>query len=64
MAKERLFDLPETKGVFQIRGLVTGHDKDNFYKEIMNSTTFTVLPQNDLEVCSLKDRHFIFMVYL
>lgn len=32
--KERLFDLPETKGVFQIKGVVNGTLKDNFYKEI------------------------------
>lgn len=38
MAKERLFDLPETKGTFQIRGKVTGHDKDNFYKETKTKT--------------------------
>lgn len=33
MAKERLFDLPETKGTFRIRGKITGHDKEMFYKE-------------------------------
>ncbi|MBC5688092.1 hypothetical protein H8S37_03980 [Mediterraneibacter sp. NSJ-55] len=38
MAKERIFNLPETKGTFQLRGKITGHDKDNFYKE---STTKT-----------------------
>ena len=42
MAKERLFDLPETKGTFQIRGLVTGHDKDNFYKESKTKTGKTM----------------------
>lgn len=38
MAKDsknnRLFDLPETKGQFQVRGIVSGTDKDNFYKEL------------------------------
>lgn len=34
MAKERLFDLPETKGSFQLKGIVSGTDKDSFYKEL------------------------------
>ena len=34
MAKERLFDLPETKGTFQLKGIVTGTGKDNFCKDI------------------------------
>lgn len=34
MAKERLFDLPETKGAFQLKGVVTGTEKDNFSKDI------------------------------
>lgn len=34
MAKERLFDLPETKGSFQLKGIVSGTEKDNFYKEL------------------------------
>lgn len=34
MAKERLFDLPETKGNFQLKGIVTGTTKDGFFKEI------------------------------
>ena len=34
MAKERLFDLPETKGSFQLKGIVSGTEKDNFSKEI------------------------------
>lgn len=34
MAKERLFNLPETKGNFQLKGVVTGTDKDGFFKEI------------------------------
>lgn len=42
MAKERLFDLPETKGTFQIKGLVTGHDKDSFYKESKTKTGKTM----------------------
>lgn len=32
--KGRLFDLPETKGSFQLKGIVSGTEKDNFYKEI------------------------------
>lgn len=38
MAKERLFDLPETKGTFRIRGKVTGKERDNFYKETVTKT--------------------------
>jgi hypothetical protein len=34
MAKARLFDLPETKGAFQLKGKVNGTKKDGFYKEI------------------------------
>lgn len=34
MAKARLFNLPETKGAFQLKGLVTGAKKDGFLKEI------------------------------
>ncbi len=30
----RIFDLPETKGSFQLKGIVNGTEKDNFYKEI------------------------------
>lgn len=32
--KERLFDLPETKGAYQLKGIVSGTKKENFYKEI------------------------------
>ena len=32
--KGRLFDLPETKGSFQLKGVVSGVEKENFYKEI------------------------------
>lgn len=38
MAKERLFNLPETKGLFQLKGLVTGVEKDIFYKESLTKT--------------------------
>lgn len=31
--KERLFDLPETKGSFQLKGIVTGTEKDKAYEE-------------------------------
>lgn len=34
MAKARLFDLPETKGAFQLKGIVSGTKKDGFFKEI------------------------------
>lgn len=32
MAKERIFNLPETKGQFELRGIVNGTEKDNFFK--------------------------------
>lgn len=32
--KGRLFDLPETKGAFQLKGIVSGMKKDSAYKEI------------------------------
>ena len=32
--KGRLFDLPETKGAFQLKGIVSGMEKDTAYKEI------------------------------
>lgn len=32
--KGRLFDLPETKGAYQLKGIVSGTEKDGFYKEI------------------------------
>lgn len=38
MAKARLFDLPETKGNFQLKGIVSGTSKDNFYKSSKTST--------------------------
>lgn len=31
---ERLFNLPETKGSFQLKGIVTGTEKDGFFKTI------------------------------
>jgi len=34
MAKERIFDLPETKGQFQLKGIVSGTKGDKFFKEI------------------------------
>ncbi len=34
MAKNRIFELPVTRGEFQIRGKVQGVEKDNFYKEM------------------------------
>ena len=33
MAKERLFNLPQTRGSFQIKGKVSGVEKDNFFVE-------------------------------
>ena len=36
--RERLFDLPETKGSFQLKGIVNGVERDNFYKEIRTKT--------------------------
>lgn len=38
MAKARLFDLPETKGTYQLRGIVNGTAKDGFYKASKTST--------------------------
>lgn len=39
MAKERIIaNLPETKGTFQIKGIVTGAEKDNFYTEKKTKT--------------------------
>lgn len=35
---ERLFDLPETKGAFQLRGLVSGTSADRFYNENKTKT--------------------------
>ena len=32
--KGRLFDLPETKGIFQLKGIVSGTEKENFYREL------------------------------
>lgn len=34
MAKKRLFDLPETKGAFQLKGIVSAMEKDTAFKEI------------------------------
>lgn len=33
MAKQRIFDLPVTKGSFQVAGIVSGTQKDNFFTE-------------------------------
>lgn len=38
MAKARLFDLPETKGAFQLKGTVSGTKKDGFFKEKKTKT--------------------------
>ena len=38
MAKARLFDLPETKGSFQLKGVVNGTEKDKFYQNSKTST--------------------------
>ena len=38
MAKARLFDLPETKGEFQLVGIVSGMSKDNAYKELVTKS--------------------------
>ena len=34
----KLFDLPQTKGTFQVKGIVSGVEKDNFYTEKMTRT--------------------------
>lgn len=33
MAKERLFDLPQTRGSFQLKGKISGVEKDTFFTE-------------------------------
>ena len=33
MAKQRIFDLHVTKGSFQVAGIVSGTQKDNFFTE-------------------------------
>lgn len=38
MAKARIFELPETRGQFQLKGIVSGMDKDNAFKEIKTKT--------------------------
>lgn len=38
MAKERIFNLPETKGTFQLKGIVTGTKKDGFFKSLKTKT--------------------------
>lgn len=39
MAKERIFDLPQTRGVFQIAGHVVGTEKDKFYEDKVTAKT-------------------------
>jgi hypothetical protein len=46
MAKERIFDLPETKGEYKVRGNVKGVQKDNFFK---STTTKAGKPKNVLK---------------
>lgn len=36
--KGRLIDIPETKGSFQLKGVVSGTEKDGFYKELKTRT--------------------------
>lgn len=38
MAKQRIFDLPETKGNFQMVGVATGTQKDKFFEEKKTKT--------------------------
>lgn len=42
----RVFDLPETKGVFQIKGKATGVSKDKFYNEKKTKTGKTMRTSN------------------
>lgn len=44
MANNRIFNLPETKGAFQIRGVVNGTQKENFCKEIKTTNN------NDMKI--------------
>lgn len=39
MAKARIFDLPETKGAFQLKGIVSEMQKDNAYEEKQTKTS-------------------------
>jgi hypothetical protein len=39
MAENKGLGLPQTKGTFQLQGIVTGTEKDNFYKETLTKTT-------------------------
>lgn len=45
MAKKRLFDLPQTKGEFQVRGIVSGTRKNSFFttKKTKNNTNMNLL---------------------
>ena len=56
---KRLFDLPETKGAFQLKGIVSGVEKDNFYKEFKTKT------QKDMRVVnfgvSYKDKETLYI---
>ena len=36
--KKKGIDLPQTKGIFQVRGKVSGTSKDNFYIEKLTTT--------------------------
>ena len=36
--KNKGLDLPQTRGNFQVKGIVTGTQKDNFYKETQTKT--------------------------
>ena len=36
--KGRPFDLPETKGTYQLKGIVSGVKKEGFYKETKTKT--------------------------
>lgn len=46
MAKKRIFDLPQTKGEFQMRGMATGTKKNTFF------TTKKTKNNNDMNLCN------------
>lgn len=56
---ERLFKLPETKGFFQVSGIVNGTEKDNFYKEIKTKTG-KIMRISNFGV-EYKDKSFLYM---
>lgn len=59
MANNRIFDLPETKGSFQVKGIVNGVKKDRFYtdKKTRNGKDFRAVNFG----CEYNDKQTIYM---